>query len=53
MLGHSATMPIHYDLHVWLYRQNPAGIFARWNPRVSCPTPAAASTSDTKEVTQP
>jgi hypothetical protein len=36
MLGHSPTMPIHYDLHVWLYRHNPAGIFAMWNPRVSC-----------------
>jgi hypothetical protein len=43
MLGHSPTMPIHYDLHVWLYRHNPAGIFAMWNPRVSCTaTPAEA-----------
>jgi hypothetical protein len=30
-------MPIHYDLHVWLYKHNPAGMFAAWNPRVSCP----------------
>ena len=37
MLGHDAEMPIHYDLHVWLYRHNPAGQFAMWNPRVSCP----------------
>jgi len=41
MLGHSPTMPIHYDLHVWLYRHNPAGIFAMWNPRVSCAAPMA------------
>ena len=37
MLGHDADMPIHYDLHVWLYRHNPAGKFAMWNPRVHCP----------------
>ncbi len=26
----------HYDLHVWLYRHNPRGMFAPWNPAVSC-----------------
>jgi hypothetical protein len=26
----------HYELHVWLYRQNPAGTFAEFNPSVSC-----------------
>jgi hypothetical protein len=26
----------HYDLHVWLYRDNPSGITASWNPAVSC-----------------
>ena len=30
-------MPIHYELHVWLYRHDPAGRFAMWNPRVHCP----------------
>jgi hypothetical protein len=51
MLGHNPVMPIHYDLHVWLYRHNPAGIFAMWNPRVSCTAPAAASAAE--EVTHP
>ena len=37
MLGHEPGMPIHYDMHVWLYKHNPAGTFASWNPRVSCP----------------
>jgi hypothetical protein len=23
-------------LHVWLYRENPRGLFADWNPSVSC-----------------
>jgi hypothetical protein len=40
MLGHEDGMPIHYDLHVWLYRHNPAGLFAMWNPRVHCPDAA-------------
>jgi hypothetical protein len=26
----------HYDRHVWLYRKNPNGIFAQFNPKVSC-----------------
>ncbi len=25
-----------YVLHVWAWRDNPAGLFAPWNPRVSC-----------------
>jgi hypothetical protein len=28
-------LPI-YKLHVWLWRDNPSGIFADWNPKVSC-----------------
>ena len=26
----------HYELHVWLYEPNPAGIFSPYNPRVGC-----------------
>jgi hypothetical protein len=26
----------HHDRHVWLYRENPNGVFAPFNPRVSC-----------------
>jgi len=26
----------HYELHIWLYRDNPSGIFAQFNPTVSC-----------------
>jgi hypothetical protein len=36
MLGHEPGMPVHYDLHVWLYQANPDGVFASWNPSVSC-----------------
>ena len=36
MEGHEPGMPVHYDLHVWLYTANPAGVFAPWNPNVHC-----------------
>ena len=26
----------HYDRHVWLYRDNPNGLFAPFNPNVTC-----------------
>jgi len=26
-----------YSLHVWLYKANPSGLFAMWNPQVHCP----------------
>jgi hypothetical protein len=26
----------HHDRHVWLYRENPNGVFAQYNPDVSC-----------------
>ena len=29
--------PDHYELHVWLWRHNPSGMFAQWNRAVSCP----------------
>lgn len=30
-------MPVHYDLHVWLYQHNPAGELSPENPTVRCP----------------
>ena len=29
-------IPPFYELHVWAWKNNPAGMFADWNPRVSC-----------------
>ena len=37
MPGHTPTMPVHYDLHVWLWEDNPSGLFAPFNPSLSCP----------------
>ena len=37
MPGHEPGMPAHFDLHVWLYKDNPSGMFSAFNPTVSCP----------------
>ncbi len=29
-------IPAFYALHVWAWQQNPAGVFADWNHKVSC-----------------
>jgi len=41
MEGHQPVMPAglhHYDLHVWLWKTNPEGVFSPTNPAVKCPT---------------
>lgn len=40
MAGHEPLMPDgmhHYDLHVWLWKHNPAGVFSPTNPDLTCP----------------
>jgi hypothetical protein len=29
-------LPAFYELHVWAWKRNPSGMFADWNPKVSC-----------------
>ena len=36
MPAHDPGQPPHYDLHLWLWQGNPSGIFAPFNPNVSC-----------------
>src|SRR5262249_27665462 len=36
MEQHEPGQPPHYDLHVWVWQGNPSGIFAPFNPDVSC-----------------
>lgn len=36
MPGHNPVMPVHYDLHVWVAERNPSGLFAPFNPAISC-----------------
>lgn len=40
MDGHEPIMPAtlrHYDLHVWLWKNNPRGVFTSTNAAVKCP----------------
>jgi hypothetical protein len=30
-------VPAFYELHVWVWKHNPSGLFNDWNPRVRCP----------------
>ncbi len=45
--GNFPGQPVHYALHLWLWKKNPDGLFATFNPAVRClpgttrPTPAA------------
>lgn len=39
MAGHHPLMPAdmnHWDLHVWLFKRNPLGIFSPTNPDIKC-----------------
>jgi hypothetical protein len=37
MEQHEPGQPPHYDLHAWVWQANPSGIFAPFNPNVTCP----------------
>ncbi len=37
MPRHHPGQTTHYDRHVWLWKDNPNGLFDNWNPTVSCP----------------
>jgi hypothetical protein len=43
MPGHYKGMPTHYDLHAWIYKPNPRGLFFPWNPDVKCPSSTGMS----------
>ncbi len=32
----------HHELHIWVHRDNPDGVFAGFNPKVTCPAADAA-----------
>src|SRR6188474_1237163 len=56
MEGHEPLIPKefhHYDLHAWLFKDNPLGMFAPTNPKVSCKGSFALLESPTKMVHGP
>ena len=34
--GNRFGLPAFYSLHAWIWKVNPDGMFAMWNPRVAC-----------------
>jgi len=53
MEGHKPIMPAevhHYDLHVWLWKDNPAGIFSPTNPKVTCKSAAYSFAEDAPKM---
>jgi hypothetical protein len=34
--GNRYGLPPFYELHAWAWKHNPSGMFADWNPRVTC-----------------
>lgn len=34
--GNRYGLPDFYERHAWLFKSNPSGMFADWNPRASC-----------------
>ena len=53
MEGHKPLMPEglhHYDLHVWLWKNNPEGVFSPTNPAVKCPKAAYSFAEDAPKM---
>ena len=42
----------HFDRHVWLYRDNPSGVFSPYNPAVSCANHKATGHDHTTQATR-
>jgi len=36
MPGHFPGMPVHYDLHAYIWQANPEGVLSTWNSNVRC-----------------
>jgi hypothetical protein len=57
MEGHEPLIPkdfVHYDLHAWLFKDNPLGMFAPTNPKVTCKGYNTVLTEDgTKQMPGP
>jgi hypothetical protein len=55
MEGHEPLQPKglhHYDLHVWLWKENPAGMFSPTNPAVKCPKGSYSFTEQAPKIVE-
>lgn len=56
MAGHEPLMPdalFHYDLHVWMFKDNPAGLYSPTNPDIKCSGPYIANETAPRMVANP
>jgi len=56
MEGHAPVMPAelhHWDLHVWLWKDNPAGVFHPTNAAVHCPNGRYTVREDAPHMVMP
>ena len=56
MEGHHPLMPEglhHYDLHVWLWKDNPGGVFSPTNSALTCPADVYSFTEDNPRTVTP
>jgi len=56
MEGHAPIMPNgmhHWDLHVWLWKNNPNGMFSPTNPDVKCPKMGYSYVGDPPKMVMP
>lgn len=56
MEGHKPLMPAeahHYDLHVWLWKTNPEGVFSPTNPAVKCPKTGYSFAEEAPKMVHP
>lgn len=56
MMGHWPVMPkelVHYDLHVWLWKHNPSGVFSPTNAAVHCPSTGYNFANTTPDMAMP
>jgi hypothetical protein len=55
MEGHVPLQPKglhHYDLHVWLWKDNPAGVFSPTNPAIKCPKGSYSFTEQAPQLVE-
>jgi hypothetical protein len=53
MEGHAPIMPAglhHWDLHAWLWKTNPSGMFSPTNPNVKCPKTGYSFSGDAPKM---
>lgn len=56
MEGHKPLMPAevhHYDLHVWLWKTNPDGVYSPTNPAVKCQKNGYSFAEDAPKMVHP